>query len=168
MAKLKSKKKKEEPTNEQKSDDGPVQEADASALTAGKTEKKKKKEKKHEEKFEVKIEMHGENPDKASPVVGYFPSGYDPLRNEGEDSQANVKFYRHRKMPGRMQLVVSPNESQVNFVGTSHYGEATAPQMCTYRLGVFDKFTQTLKIVPITANRVKNCSFPIKSLLGFD
>ncbi|KAK1385799.1 hypothetical protein POM88_023534 [Heracleum sosnowskyi] len=33
-------------------------------------------------------------------------------------------------------------------------GEAAAPQLCTFALGVLDKDTQTLKIVPITSNKV--------------
>lgn len=54
-----------------------------------------------------------------------------------------------------MQPVVSPGESNVDFVGSSHVGESESHQgYCTYALGVFDKETQTLKIVPIASNKV--------------
>ena len=43
------------------------------------------------------------------------------------------------------------------FLGTNYSGEAAAPQICTYALGVLDKETQTLRIVPITSNKVYVC-----------
>lgn len=49
---------------------------------------------------------------------------------------------------------MSPNGSNVEFVGNSYKGEAMAAQLCTYALGVLDKATQTLKIMPIAGNKV--------------
>ncbi|KAK1401239.1 hypothetical protein POM88_000844 [Heracleum sosnowskyi] len=58
------------------------------------------------------------------------------------------------KRSSRFQVVVKPRGSEVNFVGTNYSGEAAVPQLCTYALGVLDKDTQTLKIVPITSNKM--------------
>ncbi|KAL6996295.1 hypothetical protein U1Q18_006428 [Sarracenia purpurea var. burkii] len=123
--------------------------------------KKKNKKKKKKEKIRVKIETFSEHPDKISPLVGYFPSGFDPLRDrddgDGEEPpppQPMVRVFRHEKRTNRLQLVVTPNGSQVDFVGTNYSGEATAPQLCTYALGVLDKESQTLKIVPIASNKI--------------
>ncbi|KAI8544635.1 hypothetical protein RHMOL_Rhmol08G0311900 [Rhododendron molle] len=120
---------------------------------------KKAKGKIKEEEIQVKIETLGENPNKVSPFVGYFPSGFDPLKNQatagGEPPRATVRVFRHEKRTNRLQLVVSPNNGfQVDFVGTNYSGEATAPQLCTYALGVLDKQLQTLKIVPIASNKI--------------
>ncbi|KAL3623526.1 hypothetical protein CASFOL_032342 [Castilleja foliolosa] len=99
---------------------------------------------------------------KSSPVIGYFPSGYDPLKNSNDpDSEsgpnASVKVYRsvNSRNPKntRMQVVVGASGSLVNFVGTNYSGEATTPQLCSYTLGVLDKETGVLKMVPIAANR---------------
>ncbi|XP_073311251.1 uncharacterized protein [Primulina huaijiensis] len=116
------------------------------------------------EALQVKIKTIGENPyKKMAPIIGYFPSGYDPLKNHNNsESEAeenhSVKVYkslntRNPKKP-RMQLVVRDDGSQVNFVGTSYSGEAATPQLCNYALGVLDKETGVLKIVPIAANRI--------------
>ncbi|THF96759.1 hypothetical protein TEA_029827 [Camellia sinensis var. sinensis] len=121
-----------------------------------KREKKKKKMKKKKENIHVKkIETFSEHPDKIAPLVGYFPSGFDPLKEESStQEQPKVRVFRHENRTKRLQLVVSPNGSQVNFVGTNYSGEATAPQLCNYALGVLDKESQTLKIVPIASNKV--------------
>ncbi|CAI9114378.1 OLC1v1015094C1 [Oldenlandia corymbosa var. corymbosa] len=117
---------------------------------------KKKKNIEEEVITDVKIELRDENPDKVDPVIGYFPSGYDPSGGGEGTEEPNVTFYKHPKRVNRMKLVVDPNgeNSRVNFVGTSFSGEAMAPQVCTYRLGILDKATQTLKIVPIAANKI--------------
>ncbi|XP_073064522.1 uncharacterized protein [Primulina eburnea] len=116
------------------------------------------------EALQVKIKTIGENPDKKmAPIIGYFPSGYDPLKNHNNsESEAeenhSVKVYKslNTRNPNkpRMQLVVRDDGSQVNFVGTSYSGEAATPQLCNYALGVLDKETGVLKIVPIAANRI--------------
>uniref|UniRef100_A0A5B6YW05 Putative DNA-directed RNA polymerase I subunit rpa49 n=1 Tax=Davidia involucrata TaxID=16924 RepID=A0A5B6YW05_DAVIN len=126
--------------------------------------KKKRKKKKNREKIEVKVETLSEHPDKVSPLVGYFPSGFDPLKvdptilksEEEEEIRKlpRVRVFRHETRNNRLQLVVSPNGSQVDFVGTNYSGEAAAAQVCTYALGVLDKQTQTLKIVPIASNKI--------------
>ncbi|KAJ8534706.1 hypothetical protein K7X08_016434 [Anisodus acutangulus] len=108
-----------------------------------------KSNKKNKENHTVTMETIAENPNNISPIVGYFPSGYDPLSNKSV-----TKLYRNVKRNNRLQLVVSPNGSQVDFVGTNYSGEATSAQLCTYSLGVLDKETQTLKIVPIAANKI--------------
>jgi DNA-directed RNA polymerase I subunit RPA49 len=51
-------------------------------------------------------------------------------------------------------MVVSPSRSNVDFVGTNYSGEATIGQRYKYALGVFDKESQSLKIVPVACDRV--------------
>ncbi|XP_058187070.1 DNA-directed RNA polymerase I subunit rpa49-like [Rhododendron vialii] len=138
-------------TNEEK----PATQAEEEEQNTPTPKKHKKTEKKNreEEEIHVKIETLGENPNKVSPFVGYFPSGYVPLKNQADGP--TVRVFRHEKWTKRLQLVVSPNNgSQVDFVGTNYSGEATAPQLCTYALGVLDKQLQTLKIVPIASNKI--------------
>ncbi|GFP85712.1 DNA-directed RNA polymerase i subunit rpa49 [Phtheirospermum japonicum] len=116
------------------------------------------------ETLDVIIKEIGDHPDtKTSPVIGYFPSGYDPLKNSNDpesesEPESNVKIYRsiNSRNPRnpRMQVVVGASGSLVNFVGTNYSGEATAPQLCNYALGVLDKETGVLKMVPIAANRI--------------
>lgn len=112
------------------------------------------------EKIEVKIETVDEKPLKISPLVGYFPSGFDPWsvkRNESDSpvmQQPRVRVFRNVNRMNRLELVVSPNSYPVDFVGTSYTGEATAPQVSTYALGVLDKATKVLKIVSIASNKV--------------
>ncbi|GFZ04286.1 hypothetical protein Acr_16g0009100 [Actinidia rufa] len=101
------------------------------------TEAKKKKKKKKKESIDVKIETISEHANKISPLVGYFPSSFDPLRHhevaaEEEPPQTEVRVFWHEKRISRLQLVVSPNGSQV---------APTIP-------------SQTLKIVPIASNKI--------------
>jgi len=110
--------------------------------------KSKKKKKKND--LKVTIEVQNEQPCKLAPLVGYFPSGYDP----NSDESPQVKVYRHQKKVKRLELVVRPSGSKVDFVGTNYSGEAAAGRMCSYALGILDKETQKLKIVPIAANKV--------------
>ncbi|KAF7838000.1 DNA-directed RNA polymerase I subunit rpa49 [Senna tora] len=120
---------------------------------------KKSKKKKEPPPVEAKVQILHDHPEKIPPIVGYFPSGFNPHENSnnktesGSDSTA-VRVYRNTRMAKRLQLVVSPNGSPVDFVGTSYTGEAAAAQRCMYALGVFDKETQTLKVVPIAANKI--------------
>ncbi|KAF5731252.1 DNA-directed RNA polymerase I subunit rpa49-like [Tripterygium wilfordii] len=67
----------------------------------------------------------------------------------------NCWVYRHqaKNRSGRLHLVERPPKKKVNFVGTNFLGEATALQFCTHAFGVFDKETQTLKIMPIAGNK---------------
>ncbi|KAK7413041.1 hypothetical protein VNO78_04878 [Psophocarpus tetragonolobus] len=126
---------------------------------------KKEKNKKHKKKkdvppqpgrIEVEVEVVHEHPNKTPPVVGYFPSGFDPVKNHGGDGSGPSDFqvYRHRNMPKRLQLVVRPPGSSVEFVGTSFSGEAAAGHRAMYALGVLDKEAGSLKIVPIAGNKI--------------
>ncbi|MCD9637513.1 hypothetical protein HAX54_020846 [Datura stramonium] len=158
MAKPKEKKKLED-QNPSKADeeeqgkmDDDTQNSQPQEIDEGKSNKKKTKKKK--EKHTVTMETIAENPNNISPIVGYFPSGYAPLRNNNGAEELTAKLYRNVKRNNRLQLVVSPNGSQVDFVGTNYSGEATSAQLCTYSLGLLDKETQTLKIVPIAANKI--------------
>ncbi|XP_060216018.1 uncharacterized protein LOC132643574 [Lycium barbarum] len=155
MAKPKEKKKQDDQNpNQERQDkmDDDTQDTQHQEIDQEKSNKKKNKKKKHT----VTIETVAENPNNISPIVGYFPSGYDPLKNNNKvvDEEVSTKLYRNVKRSNRLQLVVSPNGSQVDFVGTNYSGEATSAQLCTYSLGVLDKETQTLKIVPIAANKI--------------
>jgi DNA-directed RNA polymerase I subunit RPA49 len=87
----------------------------------------------------------------AAPVVGYFPTGYDPL---AADHPPSARLFRHDKHHNRVELVVSAPGKGPDFVGRSYAGEAAAPQLCGYALGVLDKASGTLKIVPIASNKV--------------
>lgn len=111
---------------------------------------KSRKKKKKKNDLQVTIEVQNEQPGKLAPLVGYFPSGYDP----NSDKSPQVKVYRHQKKVRRLELVVSPSGSKVDFVGTNYSGEAAAGRMCSYALGILDKETQKLKIVPIAANKI--------------
>jgi len=124
---------------------------------------KKKKEKKQRDvapepdriEVEVEVEVVHEHPNKTPPIVGYFPSGFDPVKNRANGSgPSDFQLYRHRNMSKRMQLVVRPPGSSVEFVGTSFSGEAAAGHRSMFALGVLDKEAGTLKIVPIAGNKV--------------
>lgn len=99
------------------------------------------------------VQVIRENPRKISPFIAYFPSGFDPDNYSGS---TRFQVYRNKNMNKRLQLVVKPADSSVEFVGTNYSGEATAGNRAMYALGVFDNNAQTLKIVPIAGNKV-NC-----------
>lgn len=149
----------------------------ASQSTEKKHEKKKKKKKKGKSKatesdaddganngaMSVKVQVVPEDPGKVPPLVGYFPTGFNPHRDgegddvgggEGNPYRSKVRVFRSTRRQGRLELVVSPEGSNVIFVGTSYSGEATCPQQCTYALGVLDKEAGTLKIVPVASNKI--------------
>ncbi|KAF8379204.1 hypothetical protein HHK36_028633 [Tetracentron sinense] len=117
--------------------------------------REKKKKNKKRKRLDVKTEILPEQPDKIAPLVGYFPTGFDPQKaRTSEEDDPKVRVFRNKNRPNRLQLVVSPNGSNVEFVGTNFSGEGAAAQVCTYALGVLDKETQSLKIVPIASNKV--------------
>lgn len=128
--------------------------------TKKKKKKKKTKEKKEKEEapeVQATIQVLQDHSDRAPPLVGYFPSGFDPEESArtGESSSTRVRVLRNMEKPKRLQVVVTPPGSKVDFVGTNYSGEAEAGQQhCNYALGVLDKETQTLKIVPIASNKV--------------
>ncbi|KAL3511651.1 hypothetical protein ACH5RR_024368 [Cinchona calisaya] len=148
---------RENPEEIQKQTYQRTQDSDEAEESDSRTSTHKKIDKKTD-KTDVKIETLSENPDKIAPIIGYFPTSYDPLtiwRGGGEaEPEAKVEVYKNKKRSNRLQLVVSPDDSPVDFVGTNYSGEATAAQLCTYGLGVLDKSTQTLKIVPIATNKI--------------
>ncbi|PWA63966.1 DNA binding,DNA-directed RNA polymerase [Artemisia annua] len=110
------------------------------------------KHKKTHKPINVKIETLNPTPDKSLPIIGYFSSGYDP---HNKKRKTEVKVMKHVKRSNRMQVVVScDNNDKVKFVGTNCSGEATAQQVCSYSLGVLDKETGVLKILPIESNKV--------------
>ncbi|CAA7395007.1 unnamed protein product [Spirodela intermedia] len=124
-----------------------------------KSGKKKKKKKSKKKRLAVRVEAVTESADRAAPLVAYFPSGYDPQKTGTEGEVPDVRVFRNPRRPGRLELVVGPrmddgSASNVEFVGTSYTGEAAKPQVCTYALGVLDKEKQSLRIVPIAANKI--------------
>lgn len=144
-----------------------------------KSSKKRKRERKHDGEEEKREEIHATikyitaQPDKVPPVVAYFSSGYNPVVetqrnqetcNNGVNDQSpnknleapRVKIYRNKveKKSNRLQVVVSPPGSKVEFVGSNFAGEGATRQVCVYTLGVLDKETNTLKIVPIASNKI--------------
>lgn len=145
-------------------------------------------------RLDVKLELVNNQVDKTPPVVGYFPSGYNPHKtNDINDAQEpilplaappSVKLYRNAqrakvekssseknekgRTSERLELVVSPNGSNVEFVGNSYKGEAMAAQLCTYALGVLDKATQTLKIMPIAGNKILRLEPKLRGSLAAD
>ncbi|XWS49257.1 hypothetical protein CRYUN_Cryun13aG0148400 [Craigia yunnanensis] len=123
------------------------------------------------ENFQVKIRLFQGQPNKIPPLVAYFPSGYNSCKTnpqaqqeegdeeEGPNNQTHpprVKVFRNmaQRKTNRLQVVVSPSGSNVDFVGSSYSGEAAAAQVCRYSLGVLDKENGTLKIVPIASNKI--------------
>lgn len=105
------------------------------------------------EPIQVKVRVNRENPHKTPPLIGYFPSGFNPDNYSGSTS---FQVYRNKNRTKRLQLVVNPGGAPVDFVGTNYSGEATAGSRARYALGVFDKDARTLKILPIAANKVNS------------
>ncbi|KAI6690190.1 hypothetical protein NL676_027018 [Syzygium grande] len=128
-----------------------------------------KPKKRPREKLTAAIHVVPDNPDKIAPLVAYFPSGFDPsssLLGGGGSGEARVTVYRHSssKWSKRLQLVVRPPESGVAFVGSSVSGERTSTEYCSYRLGVLDKESRTLRIVPIARDKI----FRLEPRVGSD
>lgn len=97
------------------------------------------------------------------PFVGYFPSGYDPLKNTHLKSSSScsspsveVSAYQNttKYKTKQLQLVAKAKEASVDFVGTNYSGEGGMWQPCNYLMGVFDKESKTLKLIPISGGRV--------------
>ncbi|KAI4381843.1 hypothetical protein MLD38_007875 [Melastoma candidum] len=110
--------------------------------------------KRKREKLTATISVLPDEPEKIPPLVAYFPSGYHP--NPDPDSpRSEVRVLRNASKPGRLQLAFRPSSSSsVEFVGSSFSGESTAVQGCSYALGILDKESGVLRVVPIAANRV--------------
>ncbi|XP_023547949.1 DNA-directed RNA polymerase I subunit rpa49-like [Cucurbita pepo subsp. pepo] len=141
-------------------EDNHYSEPDSNLQSPAKKKKKSEKKKKRVPSVNAKIQVLSNHPQKTPPLVCYFPSGFDPHKDVNEEAveeqdSVRARVYRHKNKPNRMQLVVSPTGSNVDFVGTNYLGEATAgKQHCSYGLGVLDKATQSLKIVPIASNMI--------------
>ncbi|KAF6175008.1 hypothetical protein GIB67_026496 [Kingdonia uniflora] len=130
-------------------------------------ETKKKKTRKRKRSINVKVEILKQKPETSLPLIGYFPSGFDPqsktrtVSNSDEDEEeeeieTRVRVFKSKleNHANRFQLVVSPSGTKVEFVGTSYSGEAATPKLCTYSLGVLDKATNLLRIVPIASDKI--------------
>ncbi|KAJ1378216.1 RNA polymerase I associated factor, A49-like [Sesbania bispinosa] len=114
---------------------------------------------------QAKVQVVHEHPHKTPPIIGYFPSGFDPVKSSSDGpGSTGFQLYRNRNLTKRLQLVVSPAGSPVEFVGTSYSGEAAAGHRAMYALGVFDKEAQTLKVVPVAANKIFRLDPKIKGL----
>ncbi|CAM8957475.1 unnamed protein product [Rhodiola kirilowii] len=114
-------------------------------------EPQRTKKKKKIRSLEATIQVIGRQPGKSEPIVGYFPSGYDPVAS---DAAPRVTVLKHKTKSHMMEMSVKPPQSEVEFVGMSHAGEGANPQRCTFALGVLDKKTGILKIVNIASNKV--------------
>ncbi|RDX82007.1 rpa49, partial [Mucuna pruriens] len=132
-----------------------------------KKSKKKKDVPPEPDRIEVEVEVVHEHPNKTPPVVGYFPSGFDPLKNHG-GGPSDFQLFRHRNMSKRLQLVVRPAGASVEFVGTSYSGEAAAGHRAMYALGVLDKEAGTLKIVPVAGNKIFRLEPKVKGMEAAD
>ncbi|PKI39886.1 DNA-directed RNA polymerase I subunit rpa49 [Punica granatum] len=126
------------------------------ADTAARSKKRKK------DKLSASIEVLHDHPDKSAPLVGYFPSGFDPI-GDGAGLPPGVTVCRNKTKPNRLNLVVSPPGSTVDFVGSSFEGESVAVQPCTYALGVLDKETGSLRVVPIASNKILRLEPKVRS-----
>ncbi|BBG98826.1 DNA-binding protein [Prunus dulcis] len=112
-----------------------------------------KKKKKKIPTVQATIQVVPDIPEKTPPLVGYFPCSFDPTKSSYSNS-TDVGLFRDSKKPRRLQIVVTPNGTNVDFVGTNYTGEATTGQSCNFALGVLDKATQTLKILPVASNKI--------------
>ncbi|KAL4625594.1 hypothetical protein ACB092_05G037600 [Castanea dentata] len=124
---------------------------------------------------QAKVQSLKENPKKFPPFVAYFPSGYDPTKNhsnseqiDGHESAPSVKVYRSQERPQRVEMVVTPTGSNVDFVGSNYSGESTGGHHCSYALGVFDKESQSLKIVPVAFDKVFRLEPKVRGLEATD
>ncbi|PIA59672.1 hypothetical protein AQUCO_00400516v1 [Aquilegia coerulea] len=106
------------------------------------------------EEVNARFEVIGEQQGKIAPIVCYYSSGFNPQmknKNSEDDDGIEIKTFRKKS---RVEVVVTPKDYKLDFVGESHSGEPAASQVCCYSLAVFDKESQTLKIVPIAANKI--------------
>uniref|UniRef100_A0A0E0MH69 LNS2/PITP domain-containing protein n=1 Tax=Oryza punctata TaxID=4537 RepID=A0A0E0MH69_ORYPU len=151
--------KKKEKKNSKKQEDINVTTGDAAAVAAA---PEKKREVVH---VTVDASLTGAAASAgAAPVVAYFPTGYDPMAaaaaggggRKGKEAP-RTRLFRQTKHPSRIELVVGAapgGGGGPDFVGRSYAGEAVLPQLTGYALGVLDKASGTLKIVPIAANKI--------------
>ncbi|KAL1212063.1 hypothetical protein V5N11_028272 [Cardamine amara subsp. amara] len=109
-------------------------------------------------RMKIKVEHIRDRPDRIPPIVAYFSTGYDPFAvnpETGEKETPKVTVYRHKdESKKRVQLVVSPPNSNVDFVGNSYSGENAARQTTMYTLGILNRQTKTMKVLPICCNKI--------------
>ncbi|KAF0894929.1 hypothetical protein E2562_004929 [Oryza meyeriana var. granulata] len=135
---------------------------DAAAASSPRKKKKKKHSKKKREVINVTVDASlsggASSSSSAAPVVAYFPTGYDPLATAARKGKEppRTRLFRQTKHPTRIELVVGApgGGGGPDFVGRSYAGEAALPQLTGYALGVLDKASGTLKVVPIAANKI--------------
>ncbi|KAL9259193.1 hypothetical protein AKJ16_DCAP20441 [Drosera capensis] len=80
-----------------------------------------------------------EDEEKVRPVVGYFPSAYNPLDKERQPKPPRIELYR--------------SDEPMKFVGTNYKGQAELAHHVSYGAGVLDRKNGTLKIVPIAGDK---------------
>ncbi|CAE5967199.1 unnamed protein product [Arabidopsis arenosa] len=113
-----------------------------------------------DKRITLKVTQVSERPDRISPIVAYFSTGYDPCKVDPETSKRvhetpKVTVYKHKDdSKKRIQVVVSPPGARVEFVGTNYTGEQAAMQTNTYRVGVFNREAKTLRILPVAHNKI--------------
>ncbi|GKV15476.1 hypothetical protein SLEP1_g26263 [Rubroshorea leprosula] len=114
----------------------------SSSKSTSKKTKKRKREKQHKEAGEeepakaveiikAKVLVIPEDSNKIPPIISYFSSGYDPCKNR--NSLPSVKVFRNKseRKANRLQVVVKPNDSNMEFAGTNYSGEAAVAQLCS-------------------------------------
>ncbi|KAH7278983.1 hypothetical protein KP509_38G068000 [Ceratopteris richardii] len=136
------------------------------------------RKKKKRNRLDVSLEFVPPKEGHTGPFVGYFPSGFDPMHFKQELSQSeptemsdlkvlayqNTEKYKTRQH----QLVVnSPDGGTVDFVGTNYLGEGALWQPGNYALGIFDKDSQTLQLLPVSGTKVFRMEPRVRGL-GYD
>eukprot|EP01018_Ginkgo_biloba_P032135 Gb_37524 [translate_table: standard] len=129
--------------------------------SSGQSSKKKKRK-----RTEVQTEFVEPQNGFGCPFVGYFPSGYNPLKNGEDDSGLEVTAYQNTNKfkTKQLQVVARPKEANVDFVGTNFSGEGALWQPCNYLMGVFDKETKTLKLLPISGGKIFRMEARVRGL----
>ncbi|KAI5068500.1 hypothetical protein GOP47_0016845 [Adiantum capillus-veneris] len=142
------------------------------------------RKRKKRKKMDVSLDFVPAKEGHACPFVGYFPSGFDPLQfkqehetqSEQEDpgrlkvsAYQNTEKYKTRQH----QVVVTPPDTTLDFVGTNYLGEGAMWQPGNYVLGVFDKESLTLQLLPLSGTkvlrmepRVRGLDYDVDSLSG--
>ncbi|KAL9259192.1 DNA-directed RNA polymerase I subunit RPA49-like protein [Drosera capensis] len=144
----KEKKVKQLESEEESSNDDESEQSESS-------ESESESEEKPKGMLTVKMEfIEEDSEEKVGPVVGYFPSAYNPLDKERHPKPPRIKLYRSVERPRRMQVVIEPKDERVKFVGTNYKGEAELAQHVSYGVGVLDRKNRTLKIVPIAGDKI--------------
>ncbi|AEE75443.1 unnamed protein product [Arabidopsis thaliana] len=117
-------------------------------------------ENEEDKRVTLKVTQVAERPDRISPIVAYFSTGYDPCKVDPKTGKRvhetpKVTVYKHKDdSKKRIQVVVSPPGARVEFVGTNYTGEQAAMQTNTYRVGVFNREAKTLRILPVAHNKI--------------